>query len=163
MFNRIEAQNRAMKLEVFRLAQENQKTMQEAATKLRDISQAPRDQLAVSSNRRKMEQLEAQIAVFETQLATLKARAILLGRQRAQAVARQESESRRLEGKQADLAREAKVLANKGKLLERKQAGHSGRMLVLRKQIESLGTYAELPFEEERERILASYDAEKRR
>ena len=110
-----------------------------------------------------MEHLEAQIAVLETQLATLKARAILLGRERAQAVARQESEKRRLAGKQAELAQDAKVLENKRNLLERRQPGHSAKMLGLKKRIESLSTYSELPFEDERARILASYDVEKRR
>jgi hypothetical protein len=162
LFNRIDAQNRALKLEVFRLDQQNQQTIRESQQG-RHISEAERHQVSIFSNRHRMERLEAQIAVFETQLATLKARAIVLGRQRAQALARQQSESRRLEGKQAELVDDAKILANKRKLLERRQPGHSAKMLELKKRMESLSTYAELPFEQEKERILASYDAERKR
>jgi hypothetical protein len=162
VFNRIDMQNRVLKLEVFRLDQQNQQTIRESQQG-RHISEAARHQLLMSTNRRRMEHLEAQIAMFETQLATLKARAIVLGRQRAQALARQDSEKQRLEGKQAELVQDAKVLANKRKLVERRQPGHSAKMLDLKKRMESLSTYAELHYDEERQRILDSFDGEKSR
>ena len=161
MFNRIDAQNRALKLEVFRLDQQNQKTMQEAQQG-RPIAEAPRHQLSISTNRRTMEHLEAQIAVFETQLATLRARAILLQRQRAQAGRGKRAKSA-VWGEAGRACARGEGAGQQEQAVGRRQPGHSAKMLTLGKQMESLSTYAELKYDEERQRILASFDGEKSR